>query len=211
MLKIEKHRTIADLIESLGVPPQRILLHPPPGTATEQDVLDFDDHEDRLVELIDGVLVEKAMGFEESVVGICIATLLRNFIRPRNLGIVAGSDGMVRYRPGCVQMADVAFFSWDRFPNRELPGDAISRVTPDLAIEILSKSNTEAEMERKRREYFQQGATLVWLVDHKQRTVRVYTSVEAYTTLDENDSIDGGNVLLGFQVVVREFFADLTA
>ncbi len=209
MLRIESHRTLADLIADLGVPPERILLHPTPGTATEQDVLDFDDHQDRLVELIDGVLVEKAMGFEESIVGICIATLLRNFIQPRNLGVVAGSDGMVRYREGLVRMADVAYFSWDRFPNRKLPGDAISTVTPDLAIEILSGSNTAAEMERKRGEYFGSGTQLVWIVDHRSRTVGVYTDAQTHQTLTADQVIDGGAALPGFQVAVREFFKDL--
>jgi Uma2 family endonuclease len=210
MLRIESHRTFADLIDDLGVPPERILLHPTPGTATEQDVLDYDDHENRLVELVDGVLVEKAMGFEESVVGATISFLLQQFIKPKNLGIVAGSDGMVRYRPACVQMADLAYFSWNRFPDRKLPGDAISRVTPDLAIEILSKSNTEAEMERKRGEYFERGASLVWVVDHKQRNVRVYTDVQTHLMLGDADRIDGGSVLPGFDVQVKEFFADLS-
>jgi hypothetical protein len=83
MLRIESHRTFADLIDDLGVPPERILLHPTPGTAAEQDVLDYDDHENRLVELDDGVLVEKAMGFEESVVGATISFLLQQFIKPK--------------------------------------------------------------------------------------------------------------------------------
>ncbi len=60
MLRIAPIRTLADLIDDLGVAPERILFRQTPGTATEQDVLDFDDHEDRLVELFDGVLVEKA-------------------------------------------------------------------------------------------------------------------------------------------------------
>lgn len=209
MLKIASIRTLADLIDDLGVPPSRILFHPIPGTATEQDVLDFDDHEDRLVELYDGVLVEKAMGIEESIVGICIATLLSQHVRSRKLGVVAGSDGMVRYREGVVQMADVAYFSWDRFPDGKLTGDAISKVVPSIAIEVLSKSNTAAEMERKRHEYFDAGVSLVWLVDHRTRTVQVYSNVDSVVTLQADETLDGGEVLPEFRVNVSELFADL--
>jgi Uma2 family endonuclease len=210
MLKIASIRTLADLIDDLGVAPERILFRPTPGTATEQDVLDFDDHEDRLVELFDGVLVEKAMGFEESIVGCAIVFLLTQHVRPRKLGVVAGSDGMVRYREGVVQMADVAFFSWDRFPEGKLTGDAISKVVPNIAIEVLSRSNTDAEMERKRNEYFDAGVALVWLVDHRTRTVQVYNDVETHVTLHEDDTLDGGTVLPEFRVPVNELFADLS-
>lgn len=209
MLKIASLRTVADLIDDLGVPPERILFHPIPGTATEQDVLDFDDHENRLVELYDGVLVEKTMGIEESIVGICIATILSQYVRPRKLGVVAGSDGMVRYRDGVVQTADVAFFSWGRFPEGKFPGDAISKVVPDIAIEVLSRSNTAAEMERKRHEYFDAGVSLVWLVDHRSRTVQVYSGVDSVVTLQADDTLDGGDVLPEFRVQVSELFADL--
>jgi Uma2 family endonuclease len=210
MLKIASIRTLADLIDDLGVAPERILFRPTPGTATEQDVLDFDDHEARLVELFDGVLVEKAMGFEESIVGCAIVFLLTQHVRPRKLGVVAGSDGMVRYREGVVQMADVAFFSWDRFPEGKLTGDAISKVVPNIAIEVLSRSNTDAEMERKRNEYFDAGVALVWLVDHRTRTVQVYNDVETHVTLHEDDTLDGGTVLPEFRVPVNELFADLS-
>src|ERR1700733_12496554 len=87
--------TLADLLEELGgISPSRVRSQPPPGMATEQDVLDIEAKENRLFELVDGVLVEKAMGFWESVLGVAIASALRAFVIPRKLGIVAGSDGM---------------------------------------------------------------------------------------------------------------------
>ena len=55
--------TMADLLEELGdIPPFRVRLRPPPGDATESDVLALHDKENRLFELVDGVLVEKASG-----------------------------------------------------------------------------------------------------------------------------------------------------
>ena len=61
-------RTLADLLEDLGnVPLSHILLTPPPGTAMEQDVLEVERRTGRAPELIDGVLVEKTVGYPEFV------------------------------------------------------------------------------------------------------------------------------------------------
>ncbi len=60
--------TVADVLERLGgSPPQRIRLKPPPGTATERDVIAIHDRENRLCELVDGILVEKVMGASPAI------------------------------------------------------------------------------------------------------------------------------------------------
>ncbi len=209
MSRVTAVRTLADLIRELGVDADRILFHPPPGTATEKDMVVVHDHDDRLAELVEGVLVDKAMGFEESIVAGVIISLLNQHVLPRKLGVVAGSDGMVRYRDGIVQLADVAFFSWARFPDGRLTGGAISSVIPDLVVEVLSRSNSDAEMERKRKEYFDANVKLVWMVDHRARTVCVYTDVVTFRCLGDQDTLDGGNVLPEFRVTVNELFAGL--
>ena len=62
--------TAVDLVERFGaIPLSRVVQNPAPGTATEQDVIDLDEHEDRLCELIDGTLVEKTVGAYESYLG----------------------------------------------------------------------------------------------------------------------------------------------
>src|SRR5262245_66598546 len=89
-IPVTRVRTFADLLEALGnVPADRILMHPAPGTATEEDVIAAaEGPEKRLCELIDGVLVEKAVGIRESLLAAAIMDLLRDFVIPRNLGIV---------------------------------------------------------------------------------------------------------------------------
>jgi hypothetical protein len=60
-------KTLADLKRRLGgIPLERIWVHPAPGTATENDLIEAEARESCLCELVDGTLVEKAMGFEES-------------------------------------------------------------------------------------------------------------------------------------------------
>lgn len=202
--------TLADLLEHLGdIPAARVRLHPPPGTATEADVLNVHDHEDRLCELVDGVLVEKAMGFRESYLAAVLIRILGGFVERWNLGLVTGADGMMRLAPGLVRIPDVAFVAWHRFPNRRVPTDPIPAVSPDLAIEILSASNTTAEMRRKCREYFAAGVHLVWLVDPQTRTISVYTTPEQCSILREEHMLDGGAVLPGFTLPIQELFAAL--
>jgi hypothetical protein len=70
---IKTCQTIDDLLTSLGgVPADRVRLHPQPGTASERDVIEIHDRENRLCELVDGTLVEKAMGFDESVFAVLL-------------------------------------------------------------------------------------------------------------------------------------------
>ncbi len=158
--------TLADLLHRLGdIPLERIRFRPYPGTATEQDVIEAEARTGRLCELVDGVLVEKAVGFYESRLAVVLGFFLERYLVEENdLGIVLGEAGPTRMEPGLVRMPDVAFYSWEHFPNRLLPAGAFLERAPDLAVEILSPSNTEREMERKRREYFGGGAQLVWQV-----------------------------------------------
>jgi Uma2 family endonuclease len=200
--------TIADLLEHFGpMPAYRLRSNPTPGKATEQDVIDIHDHEDRLCELVDGVLVEKTVGWRESLLAAALIRILGNFVSPRNLGVVAAPDGMVRLAPGLVRIPDVSFFSWDRFPNRRIPKKSIPHLAPNLAVEVLSKGNTAKEMERKLHDYFRAGVLLVWFVDPRLRTVTVYTTPHKFTVLQKDQTLDGGSVLPGFSVTLEELFA----
>ena len=71
----EREWTVADLQRRFGpIPFSRIRQNPPPGRATEDDVVWLNDHEDRLCELVDGILVEKTVGLEESWLAVRLAT-----------------------------------------------------------------------------------------------------------------------------------------
>jgi len=202
--------TMADVLERLGgVPLDRIRFHPAPGTATERDVLEAEQRDNRLCELVDGVLVEKVMGYREAILAGALVRMLANFVVPRNLGHVAGADGMVRLFPGLVRIPDAAFASWDCFPDGRLPDDPIPDLAPDLVVEVLSRSNTPREMRRKLREYFAAGVRLVWMVDLEQRSVTVHTTIEDGVTFDAGSSLDGGAVLPGFVLPLRDLFSEL--
>ncbi len=202
--------TMADLLEQLGeISPRRVRLHPPPGTATEKDVLEILDRTNRLYELVDGVLVEKVMGYRESSLTVWLVTLLQNFLTEHDLGNLAGPDGTMRLMPRLVRIPDVSFVRWERLPNRELPDAPIPDLVPDLAVEVLSESNTRGEMARKLKEYFLAGVKLVWFVEPDDRTVRVFTAPDRSVTLTEADTLDGGDVLPGLALPVKQVFAKL--
>ncbi len=194
--------TIADLLEQLHVPPERILLRPPPGEATEEDLLKTT----RLCELIDGALVEKGLGFYESRLAAVLVALWEAFLQEHPLGIVLGEGGLMRVGPGQVRAPDVAFYSWDHFPDKLLPLDQILDVVPEIAVEILSPTNTKKEMARKRREYFAGGTKIVWEVLADKRLIHVYSSPDEAIIVDEDGVLDGGSVLPGFALSVREWF-----
>jgi Uma2 family endonuclease len=200
--------TVADLLEKLGgVPPERVRLQPPPGTATEEDLIAVQVREKRNCELIDGTLVEKPLGYPESSLAAWIITLLGPFVAKHDLGNVAGESGSTRLMPGLVRIPDISFISWDRLPKRTIPAEPILGLAPDLAVEVLSPSNTKREMDLKVREYFLAGVRLVWLVDPVKRTVRVYTAPDQSVRLTESQTLDGGDVLPGLRLPLREVFA----
>ena len=204
--------TVAELLEQLGgIGPERVLVRPALGTATEVDVLKaLEARRKRICELIDGVLVEKAMGYSESRLACYLIVLLDNFVRPQNLGLVTGPDGAIRLWAGRVRIPDVAFFSWESIPVRRLPKQPIPTLAPDLAIEVLSAGNSLREMLLKRQDYFSVGVRLVWIIDPRARTVSVFTSAESpAAVLAESEVLDGAPVLPGFTVSLREFFAEL--
>jgi Uma2 family endonuclease len=204
----EEAATLADLLEDLGgISPKRVRLHPLPGLATEQDVLNVYHRERRLCELVDGVLVEKEMGFYESRLASILGHFVEDYLEEHDLGVTAGADGMLRLAAGLVRIPDLSLVSWARLPGRELPAEPIPDLVPDLAVEVLSEGNTEEEINRKLREYFRAGSRLVWIVDPKNRTVRVYTSPSRSKLITEGGTLDGGKVLPGFALPLPQFFA----
>lgn len=198
---------VAELLDQLGgVPPERVLLRPSPGDATERDVIRLRDHDKRLCELVDGVLVEKAMGQYESRVAVVLIHFLETFLDTHDLGVVYGEAGTIRLMPGLVRIPDVTFVGWDRLPGRELPAEPIPDLIPHLAVEVLSVSNTAREMTRKLGEYFGAGVQLVWLIDSPTRTAEAYATPTQRIALAEDQALDGAAVLPGFSLPLRRLF-----
>ncbi len=200
--------TAADLVEKFGpISLRRIVLDPRPGDATEEDLIEHLRRTGRACELVDGILVEKDVSWDESTIAAELIRLIGNFVRERRLGgKVAGEQGMVNLPVGRVRAPDVAYVSRARLGVGRRP--PIPSLVPELVVEVLSPSNTPREMDEKLDDYFESGVELVWYVDGRSRTVRAYTARDAAVTLTEAELLEGGKVLPGFSVKVGDLFSE---
>lgn len=204
----ERYETMGQVLEHLGVPASRILVRPSPGDATEADLLAV-RKKNRLCELVDGVLVEKPMGTGESALAGWLILNLSAYLLQKDTGFILTADGFLRILPAVVRAPDISFIRWSKLPNRNLPTQAILELAPDLAVEILSASNTEEEMQQKLREYFLAGTEVVWFVDPVRRVIVVHAAVGSETTLSEGDILPGDPVLPGLNLPVSKIFEKL--
>ncbi|MDG3002884.1 Uma2 family endonuclease [Paludisphaera mucosa] len=204
-------QTVQDVIDQVGgVPPSRIRMKPTPGSATEADAIALHEKKRALCELVDGVLVEKGMGYVESLIAGAIYAMIRGFVRARKLGVASVADGPYLIAPGLILIPDVAFVSWERCPGGRVSRRAVAEVVPDLAVEVLSASNTRAEMDRKRQAYFDAGTSSVWMVSTHERTIAIYDrGIDEPRKYGEGDVIELQEILPGFRLSLAELFGEL--
>jgi Uma2 family endonuclease len=152
------------------------------------------------------VVREPAPGLRHGSVAARVVALLHREGVERGLGAVLFDVGFRLIGvPGTVRVPDVAFLRVGRIPAEGLPigfGDG----APDLAIEILSPSNTASEMQRKALEYLDAGARLVWIVDPDAATVTVYRSRAEVRILGGDEPLDAGEVIPGLESPVSALF-----
>ena len=197
-------RTLEDLLNDLGgILPSRVRLAPPVGGANEESLL---APEGRYCELVDGTLVEKGMGFFESRLASILYAILESWLAHHNIGFTMADGAMTRLQQGLVRIPDACFFRWDRVGSPDVPQDPICGIVPNLAVEVVSRTNTRAEIDRKRREYFEAGVELVWIVYPETITVEVWTTPRDCHIANLDDTLDGGSVLPGFSVSIRDWF-----
>lgn len=199
-------RSIADLLAELGdVPAHRVRRHPPPGTATETDCLRLNESGVRC-ELVNGTLVEKAVGSPQSVFALLLGHHLVMHTLYSRLGAVTTTDGLFRMLDGNIREPDVGFTRRDRVP---VPMPQVIGWCPDLCVEIVSPGNTAGEMAVKRGEYFASGCRLMWVIHAGPQTVEVYAAADdPGRRLTEADTLDGGAVLPGFQLPLSVLFRE---
>jgi Uma2 family endonuclease len=162
-------------------------------------------------EIIDGQKVEKRpMGNIQILIAATLDQLLGAFVRANRLGRVA-PEMLFRIDPkGRKKRApDVAFVSYARLPrDRKLDSRNGFDVSPELAIEVISPSNTVDEVFVKIRDYFQAGVLRVWIVIPSVRQVHVHESPVKVAILGDGDDLDGGDLVPGFRLSLAELFED---
>ncbi len=165
---------------------------------------------DAMVELIEGELVDVSPSEHySSELSLNLVLILGEFVRTHRLGRISGENGgfLLSRDPDTVVAPDIGFVRLEKAPQR-LPRGQFVPFAPDLAVEIMSKSNTYPEMDRKARLYLDAGTSLVWVVEPEQESVIVYRSGEGPITLRGDDLITGEDLLPGFSLSVSELFRD---
>ncbi|HLV33607.1 MAG TPA: Uma2 family endonuclease [Spirillospora sp.] len=164
------------------------------------------DRGDTIYELISGEIVEVPSNAYASNIAQLIGFFIRLFIREKGIaGFVTGADGGYqvageRYAP------DVAYISKARQP--ELAREGYNPNPPELAVEVISdETNLEEQrhLRRKITNYLAAG-TIVWVVLPVSQMVEVHTPGQPLKTLYADDTLDGGDVLPGFQLPVKAIF-----
>jgi Uma2 family endonuclease len=161
-----------------------------------------------LYEVINGHFVEKRMGVYETWFASVVFEALAPFVKASGLGRVL-QEMIFDLRPHVdrERRPDVAFVSYDRWAkDRRLPSVRSWAVVPDLAIEIISLTNTADEVADKLEEYFKAGMRQVWVVYPRHLKVYVYTTTTAVHVLAPGDELDASDVLPGFRLLLQDLF-----
>ena len=180
----------------------------PPAGFTPDDLLSMGS-DGKGFELVDGQLVEKAMGIESSAVNRRVSKYLGNFADEYRLGEVLESEAGYQcfdHDPNRVRKPDVSFVRKERLPAEGLP-EGWFRIAPDIAVQVVSPNDIAYDLEEKLADYRSAGVPLIWVVYPNRRTVQVYAGgSEVPAVLHESDSLTGSDVLPGFSVQVAELF-----
>ncbi len=173
------------------------------------EIVGSPEYVDRVLELVEGEIVEmsKPSGLHGQIT-MLVGAKIFNYVADNALGIVTAAEtGFILERNpdgrDTVRGLDVAYISGARVPI-VLP-DQLLDVAPDLAVEVISPSNKVADMHRKIRQLLAAGTALIWIVHPETHTVEVHTPSGA-TTLEDDDMLNGGDALPGFEIPVREIF-----
>ena len=183
-----------------------VAMNAPPAERlmTAEELLQMPD-DDNSYELVAGRLIQVApSAWFPGVVAANLLGEMSPHVRRNQLGICGTADSglVLRRGPDTVRAPDVWFVRADRIPvevrDEFFPG------SPDLAVEVLSPSDRFAAVVEKALDYLAAGTRLVWVIDPKGRTAAVFHPDGSAHLLGEDDSLDGGEVLPGFSVMLRD-------
>jgi Uma2 family endonuclease len=158
-------------------------------------------------ELVEGELVVVAAGLEHEDLVADLTSALRRFARKHGLGRAWASNLGYWMKNGNLRCPDVSFVAKDRLKSMTRDPKGFLYGAPDLAVEILSPSNTVNAMKKKALEYFENGSRLVWIVDPEDRTITVLRPNGTETT--KTDTLTGEDVIPGLSLTLSELFEDL--
>lgn len=172
-----------------------------PVTMTIEEFEQLPESDDYKEELVRGMLVrEPRPGPYHGRTQARLAHKLESFLEQHPIGAAFTDVGVVISREmRTVRGPDVAYYSLERLP-KPLPSRGFLEVLPDLAVEVVSPSNSLSDVLEKVTEYLDAGVRLVWVVDPRSHTATTYRSRDEIRIISNDDVLEGGDVLPGFAV-----------
>jgi Uma2 family endonuclease len=150
-------------------------------------------------ELIRGALItHEPAGYQHGDIAMRLGATIHAFVEAEGLGrVFAAETGFTLGRaPDTVLAPDVAFISSARLPDP--PPQGFAELAPDLAVEVLSPDDAEAEILERVSDWLGAGSRLVWVVDPSRSSARVYRADGSSELVGERDVLDGEDVIPGF-------------
>lgn len=140
-----------------------------------------------------------------TLVALAILEALQAYLREQPIGRAIPEAGYVLSRnPLTVRQPDISVLSTDRI--HATGDDDYFEGSPEVAIEVVSPSDTAQELAIKVEQYLRFGAKQVWIVFPKPRQIHVHEPGAHRMVLEESEVLTGGDVLPGFSVKVADLF-----
>lgn len=157
-------------------------------------------------ELVDGHLVERSMGSWAGFVAGQLFFLIGQYKFGKNLGLVLNPDVSYQCFAGNrVRKPDLSFILSGRLTNDLVPRGHI-KIAPDLAVEVISPTDIQYDVDRKVAEYLEAGVKLVWVINPETRVVIIYRADGSIGIAREGGELDGEAAVPGFRCSIAALF-----
>ena len=160
-------------------------------------------------ELVDGELVEMDGTPRHGLVSTQFGRLIGNHVSAASLPLHVGNSTGFQMNPHTLRFPDVHVTTWERMATYDESEGAWPKFAPDVAIEVVSPSNTSAVLARKTAEYFDGGSAAVWIADPEPRTVSIRRPGQPEQVFGPADVLTGEPEIPGFSCAVADIFAVL--
>jgi Uma2 family endonuclease len=166
------------------------------------------ENEDKRFELVEGEIDElPPSSTRNTVIAGWYIFFFNQYLLENPIGYVSVSDGGFRMTNGNVRQPDAAYVSRARYPKLQ---DTVFPVAPDIAVEVVSPSETAQKVRDKVNDYLSSGTTFVWVAYPDDQSIDVHTlnqdSSITVRKLSGDESLDAGNVMPGFTLKMKRVF-----
>lgn len=154
-------------------------------------------------ELVDGEIRMSPAGARHGEISVRLTAALLAFVRRKRLGKVFDSSTGFRMPGGNVRSPDASFVAAHRLPGGKAPV-GFFEIRPDLAVEVLSPTDAQANILERLTEYFSGGTRLMWVIDPEARRATIYRSLTDVREVGADEALDGEDVIPGFRLRLSE-------